>query len=81
MFSTTFLHFHSLLGITGSVRRIDDEEVGLKEKPDDTRYTGSVSKLNIMDWIPNFMPSWGTADSGGGGGEGQVCRSLMGPGR
>ena len=41
---------------------------GFKEKPEDTRYikrlhrnetrnTGSVGKLNIMDSIPNFMPS------------------------
>ena len=44
---------------------IDGYEVSSKEKPEDTRYiqdylnmrpesTGSVSKLNIMDWIPKL---------------------------
>ena len=53
---------------------IDDDEAGLKEKPEDTRYikrihrnetrsTGNVGKLNRIDLIPNFMPSLGTVDS------------------
>ena len=52
-------------------------EVGLKEKPEDTRYiqivhqnetrsTGSVGKLNIVVLIPNFMPLLGTVNSGMG---------------
>ena len=31
-----------------------------------TQSTGSVGKLNIMDWITNFMQSLRTADSGMG---------------
>ena len=34
-FTTTFLYIHSWL--TGSMRMIDDDDVGLKEKPEDTR--------------------------------------------
>ena len=50
----------------------DDDEVGLNEKPDDTRYirrfnrnetqsTGSLSKLKIMDLIIKFNPLLKTA--------------------
>ena len=35
----------------------------------------------MMDLIPNFTPSLETATWGGGGGNGQVCHSLTGPGR
>ena len=59
------------------MRMIDDDEVGLKEKPEDTRNikrlyqnetwsTGSVGKQNIMDLIPNVMPLLGTTDPGMG---------------
>ena len=51
----------------GSMRMIDDDKIGLKEKPQDNRYTintESVGKLNIMDIIPNCMPLLGTADLG-----------------
>ena len=52
-----------------------DDDVCVKEKREDTRYiqilhrnethsTGSMGKLNILDLIPNFMPSLGTADLG-----------------
>ena len=53
MFLTTFLH---ITGETGLMRMINDDEVGLKEKPEDTIYikklyqnetrsTGSMGKL------------------------------------
>ena len=55
------------LHITGSMRMIDDDEVGLKVKPEDTRYikrlqqnetqsTGSVGKLKI--WFPTLFHYW-----------------------
>ena len=55
---------------------IDDDEVGLKEKPEDTRYmyikwshknkTQRLGCGQTKDWIPNFMPLLGTADSWAG---------------
>ena len=57
------------LGLIGSMKVIDDDEVGLKEKPEDTRYikiihqnetqrTTSVGKLNILDLMPTLCPHW-----------------------
>ena len=73
--SATFLHTCSW--INWSMRMLDDEDVGLKEKPQDTGYikrlhpnetqsTGSVGKLIIMESIINFIPLLGTADLGMG---------------
>ena len=63
-FATTFLH---TLGYTGSMRMIGDDDVGLKEKPEDARYikrlhqnetwsTTSVGKLKRMDMF--FCHYW-----------------------
>ena len=60
---------HSLNWLNG----VDEDD--LKPEPEDSRYlkrlhqnetrsTGSVGKLTIMDLISNFMPTLGTADSG-----------------
>ena len=59
---------------------IIDDEVGLKERSEDTRYililhrnetlsTESVGTLNKIDLIPNYMPVLGTADLG-------ICRYV-----
>ena len=47
-FTTTFLHAHSWLNWVDE----DDDEVGLKEKPEDTRYIKKIqgcSKESVID--------------------------------
>ena len=36
-------HSPLTLGLTGSMRMIDEDEVGLKEKPEDTRYMKKIT--------------------------------------
>ena len=36
-------HQYVTLGLTGSMRMIDEDEVGLKEKPEDTRYIKKIT--------------------------------------
>ena len=38
-----FLHTHSWHGETGLMRMIDEDEVGLNEKPEDTRYIKKIT--------------------------------------
>ena len=40
-FTTTFLHIHSLLNWVDEDD--DEDEVGLKEKPEDTRYINKIT--------------------------------------
>ena len=53
--------------------RIIDDEVGMKEKPEDTRYIKRLHRNETRecgktkDLIPNCMPLLGTADTGMGG--------------
>ena len=52
---TTFLHtHHSLFAKTGLMRMIDEDEVDLKEQPEDTRYIKKIIQT---------LPLLGAADS------------------
>ena len=65
---TTFLHTHSWLNWVDE----NDDEVGLKEKPEDTRYIKKIEirpeapGVRAKDFIPTF-PIWGlrTRESAG----------------
>ena len=50
-FTTTFLHTHSWLNLVDEDD--DEDEVGLKEKPEDTRYIKKITSK----WDPNHRES------------------------